>query len=503
MRFTNRECLEKMQLAMQNCIIPALPVSGTTQVAVATVMHGIDEMLKRETVTPTFLQQLLPEGLALAREQIDLLAALGANDVVDLQARQLQIESTTPDWDHVAALQRKYNDLIAHLEACARLLFDRKSSADNTRKQRISALLKRNAEWEMAFIERQTQPLPPSSLAAPIDSTLESAALEAFIAKQHPASVRLSVDNLERLLGGYGKETWLFDLHIDGTREPLVLRRNNIGPGALDRGSWQIAQEFPLLRLLHREGVLLPEPLWMGHDEPGMGTPFYIARRVAGTAMGTFMKSNQDLSEGLWLQVAEQLAKLHSVPIDRFSAHIAEFYGPELVNCTATQGMLHYLNWWRDYWKDFERLSSPLEIYLFDWLYSHLPDDPRPATLVHSDFGAHNLLADGQRLTAILDWESPLFGSPGMDLAYVRRWISDAMDWQKFVSHYEACGGRHIEPADYAFCDALTYMRTATGTNKSTAIMRHHASTEYKELVLGLLFLPKMMKMAYDNTLAR
>ena len=87
-----------------------------------------------------------------------------------------------------------------------------------------------------------------------------------------------------------------------------------------------------------------------------------------------------------------------------------------------------------------------------------------------------------------------------MDLAYVKRWVTETMDWQNFVDHYERCGGPHIDQAEYAFCDALTYMRTLTGTNMSSANLRFHKSTEYKELLLGLQFVPQMMISAFNNT---
>jgi hypothetical protein len=73
-------------------------------------------------------------------------------------------------------------------------------------------------------------------------------------------------------------------------------------------------------------------------------------------------------------------------------------------------------------------------------------------------------------------------------------------DWHKFVDHYESCGGPQIDETEYAFCVALTYMRTTTGTNMAVANLRFHKSTEYKELLLGLQFVPKMMKTAYNNT---
>ncbi len=500
MKFTNRECLEKMLLAMQQGIVPVLGSSDTAKVAFGTVMQGLQELLKRETITPTILKNHFPAGLDIANRQIELLASLNRQEVVNLKASYMQVASFNPAWENVSGLQKKYDELMTHLENCSRALFDCTSTASAEQKLKISGLLKQAAEWELSFVNQQGQPLPASNPGQTLVSTLDAAPLEAFIRKQLPESRTITVENIQRVLGGFGKETWLFDLVTDAGLQPLVVRKNNIAPGLLDRGTWQINQEFSLIQLVYQEGITIPEPLWMSMKEPGINTPFFIARRVSGKAMGTFMKGNDDLTEGLWCQVAEQLAKIHTIPIQRFSGYISEFYGDELQNATASQGMRHYLNWWHDYWKSFDRISSPMEIYLFDWLYNNLPDDRRPASLIHSDFGPHNMLADGDRLTAILDWESTLFGSPAMDLAYVKRWVTETMDWQNFVDHYERCGGPHIDQAEYAFCDALTYMRTLTGTNMSSANLRFHKSTEYKELLLGLQFVPQMMISAFNNT---
>src|SRR5262245_27192057 len=119
MRFTTRECLEKMQLAMQNGIAPGLPATNNNMVALGVVMQGLDELLKRELATTEFLKQLIPEGLALSAQQIDLLEAFKDAEVASLRAEQQRLQNFVPAWDHVAGLQSKYNDLVSHVERCA------------------------------------------------------------------------------------------------------------------------------------------------------------------------------------------------------------------------------------------------------------------------------------------------------------------------------------------------------------------------------------------------
>lgn len=502
MRFTNDECLQPILNAFRQGILPELPVNGNTQVASGVVMLGLEELTKRERVTPAILKVLLPEGMAIADKKIQLLEELKEPAAAKLRQVQLQIQSFNPGWENISALHKKYNDLVDHLEACGRLLFSNRPRANTEQGKRISSLLQQSAKWELSFYEQQQNPLAASLENAIQTPGLDAGILERFIQRQKTGAGQLRVENLHRILGGYGKETWFFDLLTADSREALVVRKQISAANIMDKGSFYLPQEYEVVKILHRENILVPEPLWLARDEAGTDAPFYVARRVGGKPMGTFMKSNEGLSEKLWLQVAEQLARIHAIPVARFSDYIDMFEGGQLHNCTARDGMRHYLDWFINYWQTFDRLSSPVEIYMFDWLYNNLPDNGRPASFIHSDFGAHNMLADGDQLTAILDWEAGLFGTPSLDLAYVKRWVTEAMAWDKFLAHYEASGGPQVDESEFVFCNAFTYARTTATTNRVAANLRYHPDREYKELILALQFLPKMMGDAYESTLA-
>ncbi len=42
---------------------------------------------------------------------------------------------------------------------------------------------------------------------------------------------------------------------------------------------------------------------------------------------------------------------------------------------------------------------------------------PEERKLIHNDFGSNNMLADGERITAVLDWDCAAYGDPLMDVA--------------------------------------------------------------------------------------
>jgi aminoglycoside phosphotransferase (APT) family kinase protein len=64
---------------------------------------------------------------------------------------------------------------------------------------------------------------------------------------------------------------------------------------------------------------------------------------------------------------------------------------------------------------------------LADWLLAHRPAG-EDRTIVHGDFGFHNLLVTRDRVTAVLDWELATIGDPLVDLiGLVKSWGHGAM----------------------------------------------------------------------------
>jgi hygromycin-B 4-O-kinase len=89
-------------------------------------------------------------------------------------------------------------------------------------------------------------------------------------------------------------------------------------------------------------------------------------------------------------------------------------------------------------WQDF--LTSINDPQQYDWAKSdrtdHLPtvrslcgivtqlaaDCPEERRLVHGDFGSCNVLTDGEKITAVIDWDRALFGDPLYDTANMLFW---------------------------------------------------------------------------------
>ena len=71
---------------------------------------------------------------------------------------------------------------------------------------------------------------------------------------------------------------------------------------------------------------------------------------------------------------------------------------------------------------------------------------PQQQALVHGDYNFHNLLFDGDRLSAVLDWELSHVGHPAEDLGYIKQTAEQSVAWEDFMAAYrdEGGGGRHM-----------------------------------------------------------
>jgi hypothetical protein len=91
------------------------------------------------------------------------------------------------------------------------------------------------------------------------------------------------------------------------------------------------------------------------------------------------------------------------------------------------------------------------------WLLAHA-DDVVPSSrlcLLQGDFGFHNMLVDGARVTALVDWEAASIGPPARELAAAWSVATFLMGWPAFVAAYVDAGG----PAEDTDPGAIRYYR--------------------------------------------
>ena len=242
---------------------------------------------------------------------------------------------------------------------------------------------------------------------------------EALEAKLGPvASTRL-------LAGGASKEAWAVDL-ADGTE--LLVRRASVG--VIHRDTLTLEQEFQVLEAAVAAGVAAPRPVQYLGDVDGHEA--FAMERVRGETIGR--RIVRDPPAGLPVQLAEQLARIHSIePLDflpRGDA-IARFYD-ELDSVGEPHPAIEYgLAWVR------ERLKAP--------------DAP---TFCHGDFRVGNFAVDADGLVSVLDWEFAHVGDPVGDVAWpiVRAWrfganerrLGGVGEVEPYLERYNELTGRGV-----------------------------------------------------------
>jgi aminoglycoside phosphotransferase (APT) family kinase protein len=248
------------------------------------------------------------------------------------------------------------------------------------------------------------------------------------------------------LTGGASRRLWAFDACLeDASRVPLVLLRT---AGTAER-------EWQALRLAHRHGVPVAEPLWRTPDGDGI-----VLRRVAGEAIARrILRDEQYASarEGLLAELAAAAAGIHGLPVERAAGIPAAARPGAVAELDAIEAEL-------------DRYDDPhpvLELGL-RWLRANVPAPRRPA-VVHGDFRLGNLLVGEHGLAAVLDWELVHVGDPVEDLGWmcIRSWRFGADDRpaaglgsrRELLRAYRAAGGPAVEPEELRFWETLGNLR--------------------------------------------
>src|SRR5947209_3841657 len=127
----------------------------------------------------------------------------------------------------------------------------------------------------------------------------------------------VEVTACELLAGGAIQENWgLVVLFSDGRLagpQRLVLRTNAASgiPSSLAR-----LEEFAVLQAAFAAGVAVPEPLFACADPEIIGQPFFVMRRVAGTAQGRRITTDPGLEPALpaiAARLGRELARLQTI----------------------------------------------------------------------------------------------------------------------------------------------------------------------------------------------
>lgn len=282
------------------------------------------------------------------------------------------------------------------------------------------------------------QPAGPGAVpSAPgVAAGLSAAPVAAYLG-QHFGTDDVTVESVTAIGGGYSKHTILVAATVGGEVQEIVLRQ--VPPGQPDA---TLAPEYAVLRHVWSPGLPIAEPLWLEQSDV-LGGPFFASRKAGGTTYGTVEGAQTSVPESFCHDLSGFLARLHStdatglpdapVPPMRTAAEIRAAIDEMADKAALATGTI-----------------SPRLAAVLAWLRTNIPGRTT-ASIVHGDVGLHNCLADGGRLTAVLDWERAHLGDPVEDLAYLRPSIEPIFPWEEFIDRYVAQGGTRPDSATEHF----------------------------------------------------
>ena len=337
----------------------------------------------------------------------------------------------------------------------------------------------------------------PRSSSGPADS---QRALAQYLAEATGAE-RVEIGRIALLPGGAIQENWAIDAEFDGGRlsgtQRLVLRCDSATgvPSSLGR-----IDEFHVLKAVFAAGVTVPEPLFACDDPAVIGKPFFVMRRVGGSAVGrpiTLDPALESVRPAIAERLGLELARLQTIrPPHDDLAFLPPYDGPR----AAIAEFRAYL--------DRHPNSRPVLEWALRWAKMHLPA-PLPPVLCHRDFRTGNYMLEGTRLTAILDWEFAGWGDPDEDIGWLccKGWRFGRLDRDAggiadrapFYRGYEAESGRRLDPERIKFWEVYANIRWAiialqqsdrfllgSARNLSTAITGRRATECELELLMLL-----------------
>jgi aminoglycoside phosphotransferase (APT) family kinase protein len=293
----------------------------------------------------------------------------------------------------------------------------------------------------------------------------------------------LRIAAARKLSGGAIQQNWALDIESRGVTQGWVLRTDSAAVLAV---SLPRAAEYALLRAAHAAGVTVPEPLLLCEDSAIIGAPFFVMRRVAGTALGPRVVKDATLGGGrekLAAALGRELAKIH-----RIRPPCAElgFLGepPSDAGLAAIAAMRARL----------DAAGTPRPV--LEWglrAAERAAPPPVPPVLNHNDFRTGNIMLDAAGVTAVLDWEFAAWGDPAADLGWLcaKCWRFGNVAQEAggigpraaFYAGYEAESGTAVEDRRVRWWELLATIRWAVVA--ADQAMRH-ISGEERSLELAL-----------------
>lgn len=213
--------------------------------------------------------------------------------------------------------------------------------------------------------------------------------------------------------------------------QPLIVRVNRLPE--FNR-AWDFLIEARIYPVLHKHGLSAPNIIDVAVACNTIDSDYQVMTKVAGKNLKSFEDTQtQYMSPVLLRAVGKYLAHVHSI--------VGTGYGPlSIAQLDGSKNFQGVHASWTDYimarldehvavCQKIHAITSAQAAQILEIFdnYQHLFCDALQS-LLHGDVGNQNFLSDdGERITALVDWEDALVGDPVFEIAYWGTFFRDAM----------------------------------------------------------------------------
>lgn len=292
----------------------------------------------------------------------------------------------------------------------------------------------------------------------------------------------------ERVGSGASRATFLVAIDRGGDTVEAVLRVDS-GDGPTSGTELTLARESAVYRALVETGVRAPRLIACRDDASAL-----LMERAPGT--DAFALALEASRRGIAIDYMAALAVLHG--LDTEAMALPGFERPELPSECARPD----LRLWRRIYDERAPESDPLLQFACDRLEDHAPVDAARVSLCHGDAGPGNFLFEGERVTALLDWEFAHLGDPLDDIAWISvrsHLLGGFGDWKANLAAWEAQTGLRADAHRIEYYRALVLVRMAISCQAALAHTgaRTMQTAVYEMLLPYLHFLiPQALRLA-------
>jgi aminoglycoside phosphotransferase (APT) family kinase protein len=241
--------------------------------------------------------------------------------------------------------------------------------------------------------------------------------------------------------GGRSKETILVTL--DGMPEKsheLILRKDR----RIALISGKASDEYDVLKAVwDYGGVPCPRPILGEADENALGGTFLLMERVHGLRGGEYfpdLESPRAHRREIVLHFARSMAHLHAMPLELLEHTKVGKASPQPPTVDSIRADIQSFE---NRIEAFGYRASATLSRAFSWMYDHIDFaliDVEPR-IIQGDVGLHNMIIDGPKVAALVDWELARIGSASSELGSAWHMVTALASWPEFAAEYIKHGG--------------------------------------------------------------